>query len=61
MTKDEQIKRLKSKLALAHKRIDILVQEVDQYRDELASERAESISKTRRASRDAAIRGMFAS
>lgn len=61
MTKDEQIKRLKSKLSLAHKRIDILVQEVDQYRDELASERAESISKTRRASRDAAVRGMLAS
>ena len=61
MKPSEEIKRLKAKLALAYKRIDILVQEVDQYRDELASERAESISKTRRASREAAVSGMLAS
>ena len=54
MTKDAQIKLLKARLALAYKRIDIL-------EDELASERAESISKTRRASRDAIVRGAWAS
>ena len=54
MTKDEQIKHLKARLALANKRIDVLMQE-------LASEREDAISKTRRASRDAIVRGAWAS